>query len=308
MARKRKGRALDGVLLVDKPAGFSSNGLLQKVRWLYQAQKAGHTGALDPAATGLLPICFGEATKFTRYLLDSDKRYLTTGLLGIQTDTLDAEGEVVAESDVPNVTAEQLEQLIQTQFSGDIEQVPPMYSALKRDGQKLYELARQGEVIELEARPVTIFENQLLSLQTPEFTLSVHCSKGTYIRTLVADIGNALGCGAHVKTLRRTQHGPFKLEQAVTLEELVQMQEQSELAKMDALLISIDELLSHLPKVVLDAHQSRFFSHGNDVQFDQTERGEVRVYDAELSFLGVGEVSEQSRLKPVRLIARQAVE
>lgn len=307
MARKRKGRAIDGVVLVDKPAGFSSNGLLQKIRWIYQAQKAGHTGALDPAATGLLPICLGEATKFTRYLLDSDKRYLTTGVLGVCTDTLDAEGEVVAQASVPDVERKELEALIAARFSGDIEQIPPMYSALKRDGKKLYELARQGETIELEPRPVTIFQNELQDLSVPEFSLNVHCSKGTYIRTLVADIGDAIGCGAHVKNLRRTAHGPFRLDQAKAVEALEALREQEDFQTLDSYLISIDELLRHLPRVDLNEKQTRLFSHGNDIQFEAIS-GEVRVYSHSGDFLGVGEGRKGHRLQPVRLVAKRQVE
>ncbi len=303
MARRRKGRPITGVLLVDKPLGFSSNGLLQKVRWLYQAQKAGHTGALDPAATGLLPICFGEATKFTRFLLDADKQYLTTGVLGVSTDTLDAEGNVTAQKPVPELSSEDIVQLIDSQFIGETEQVPPMYSALKRDGRKLYELAREGVELELESRPVTLYENQLIDWNTPELTLQVTCSKGTYIRTLVNDIGDALGCGGHVKTLRRLQHGKFHLDQAITLDQLIAMQEAGEVDQMDSLLISVDELLSELPRIDLDESKSRFFSHGNDVQFDHAPVL-ARVYRSENGvFMGVGRVSDTGRLQPERLIS-----
>jgi len=306
MARRRKGRPIDGVLLVDKPAGYSSNGLLQKVRWLFQAQKAGHTGALDPAATGLLPICFGEATKFTQFLLDADKRYLTTGQLGVATDTLDAEGNVVDTKPVPIVSIEEIQSLIQSQYIGDIKQVPPMYSALKRDGKKLYELAREGKVIDLEPRPVSIFEHKVLSWESPDLTLDVTCSKGTYIRTLVADIGDSLGCGAHVKALRRIQHGKFGIDSSVSLDELVVMQESGEIGKMDSLLISIDVLLQELPKIQLDEAYTRLFSHGNDVK-TQHEPGQARVYGNTGDFLGVGRVTERARLQPERLIARQNV-
>lgn len=303
MAKRRKGRPITGVVLVDKPAGMSSNAVLQKVRWLYQAQKAGHTGALDPAATGLLPICFGEATKFTNYLLDADKRYLATGRLGEETDTLDADGEIVRTTVVGNITSDQISKVIGEKFVGPIEQIPPMYSALKRDGKKLYELAREGKSIELEPRPVTIYKNELLNLSLPDFELDVHCSKGTYIRTLVADIGSELGPGAHVTNLRRTAHGKFFLKDAVPLDQLISWQEAGEIALMDALLISIDELLSELPSVVLDEKYTRLFSHGNDVQISEIP-GKVRVYSDTEQFLGVGEVTEKARLKPVRLVAQ----
>ena len=303
MARRRKGRAVSGVLFVDKPAGYSSNGVLQKVRWLYQAQKGGHTGALDPAATGLLPICLGEATKFTQFLLDANKRYVTTGLLGVETHTLDGEGNIVAQAEVPDITREDLEGIISQGFIGDIEQIPPMYSALKRDGVKLYELAREGKVLELEPRPVTIFANELIELNCPRFSLDVTCSKGTYIRTLVADIGAKVGCGAHVETLRRTEHGKFKLANAITLDALIGIQESGDIEKLDGLLLSIDELLAELPVVTLGDLHSRLFGNGNDVQCD-LEPGRVRVYDFNGQFMGVGRISGKSRLQPERLISK----
>lgn len=251
MGRRRKGRPITGILLVDKPVGFSSNGLLQKVKWLYQAQKAGHTGALDPSATGLLPICFGEATKFTRFLLDADKTYTTTAELGVTTDTLDADGLVTRVRPVPEIEFNELSDIINQEFTGPILQIPPMYSALKRDGKKLYELAREGIELELEARPVTIFENNLLSVDSSTFALNVNCSKGTYIRTLVADIGERVGCGAHVKTLRRLQHGQFSIDRAVTLAQLEQLREDEDYDALDGFLISIDELLADLPAITL---------------------------------------------------------
>jgi len=303
MARRRKGRPVNGVLLVDKPLGYSSNALLQKVRWLYQAQKGGHTGALDPLATGLLPICFGEATKFTQFLLDADKRYLTTGLLGIATDTLDAEGQVVARAAVPELNDKQIEVVLEERFVGPIEQIPPMYSALKRDGKKLYELARAGVEVEIEARPVSIFENRLIDWSSPELSLEVKCSKGTYIRTLVADIGVALGTVAHVKALRRTEHGQFNIAQAISLEALIVLQERNALDEMDGLLISIDQLLIDLPIIQLSADRAKYFSNGNDVQTDH-EPAQARVYGPDKVFLGVGQVSELGRLQPERLIAR----
>lgn len=303
MARRRKGRPVTGVLLVDKPAGWSSNGILQKVRWLFQAQKAGHTGALDPAATGLLPICLGEATKFTQFLLDADKRYLTTGVLGTETDTLDADGEVTVTRDVPDISNETFEAALSRHFSGPIEQIPPMYSALKRDGKKLYELAREGKTLELEPRPVEIYSNHLQRLEVPEFDLEVHCSKGTYIRTLVSDVGTHFGCGAHVKALRRTQHGQFQLSSAHSLADLEANREAGGAESLDSLLLGLDELLKDLPVIRLSEKYSRLFSHGNDVQTAELP-GKARVYDAQNVFLGVGEVSLQSRLQPVRLVAR----
>ena len=302
MAKRRKGRPLDGVLLVDKPAGLTSNAVLQKVRWLYQAQKAGHTGALDPAATGLLPICFGEATKFTQFLLDADKRYTTVGTFGAATDTLDADGEVTARFALPAMDEAQLNDCLQQQFVGAIEQIPPMYSALKRDGKKLYELARAGETVALEPRPVKIHQLTLQRLDLPDFTLDVCCSKGTYIRTLVADIGTALGGGAYVKTLRRTEHGRFSLTDAVTLAQLVEWQEAGARAQMDERIIPLDTLLADYPALDLDAKYSRLFGHGNDIQVAENQTGLVRVYDDEARFLGLGLLKSNQRLYPQRLV------
>jgi tRNA pseudouridine55 synthase len=303
MARRKKGRPVSGVILVNKPLGFSSNQLLQKVKWVYQAQKAGHTGTLDPAATGLLPICFGEATKFSQFLLDARKAYQTTAVLGVSTDTLDAEGQITQTKVVPVLTQSDLESLINSKFTGNIDQIPPMYSALKRDGKKLYELAREGIEVELEARSVTVLSNKLTRFELPQFDLEVVCSKGTYIRTLVADIGDELGCGAHVMSLHRTQHGQFSIDQAEELQTLEELKSKDDYSSLDALLISIDELLIDLPKIQLDAHRAKYFSNGNDVNCDAPE-SLVRVY-LEESFLGVGRVSPMKRLQPERLISKQ---
>ena len=217
--KKSSYRHLSGVFLLNKPLGLSSNSALQKVRRLFNAQKAGHTGALDPLATGLLPICLGEATKFSHYLLDSTKRYQTTVKLGQTTTTGDVEGEILLQREVPALTAERIEAVLQ-QFRGDIQQVPPMYSALKRDGRPLYELARQGIEIERQARPVSIYQLTLLDFTQDRLVLEVTCSKGTYIRVLGEDIGEALGCGGHLIHLHRTQTGHFELIPSYTLEYL----------------------------------------------------------------------------------------
>jgi tRNA pseudouridine55 synthase len=305
MARRRKGRALDGVILLDKPADWSSNGVLQKVRWLFQAQKAGHTGALDPLATGLLPICLGEATKFTRFLLEADKAYRAVAKLGERTDTLDAEGVVTETRSVPELDAGVVAALLADRFTGDIEQVPPMYSALKRDGKKLYELAREGKHVELEPRPVTIFSLTLVSLTDDELVLDVHCSKGTYIRTLVDDIGQALDCGAHITALRRTKHGQFSLENAVTLDALISEQETNGPESLDRHLYTLDDLLVDLSVVTLSEGQTRRFSHGNPVSDGlDLESGQYRVKDEGSGrFLGVGEVVSESLLQPLRLVS-----
>lgn len=298
---KRIRRAVNGVLVLDKPRGMSSNQALQKVRWLLNAEKAGHTGSLDPLATGVLPLCFGEATKFSQYLLDADKGYETLARLGVTTTTGDAEGEVLEERQV-TVGREALEALL-PRFRGEIEQVPPMYSALKKDGQPLYKLARAGEVVEREARSVTIARLELLAFEAPCATLAVSCSKGTYIRTLVEDIGRELGCGAHVAALRRTQAGPFGLAQAVTLEELVQVHAEGGNEALDRFLLPVDAGLEHWPLLQLSEHSAYYWLHGQPVRAPEAPKfGMLRVQDHEGRFIGIGEVTDDGRIAPRRLI------
>jgi len=237
-------RAVSGVFLLNKPQGYSSNGILQKVRWLYRAQKAGHTGALDPLATGLLPICLGEATKFSHYLLDSDKTYQTIVKLGATTTTGDEEGEIVQEFVIPPLNEALIESVL-AQFRGPIMQVPPMYSALKKDGRPLYELARQGIEIDRPARPVTIFNLELNAFDATTLTLTVKCSKGTYIRTLAEDIGAALGCGGHVAKLHRIQTASFVLDERNTIEYLESLDEPAR----DALLLPTYAAVEYLPRI-----------------------------------------------------------
>lgn len=298
---KRIRRAVNGVLVLDKPRGMSSNQALQKVRWLLNAEKAGHTGSLDPLATGVLPLCFGEATKFSQYLLDADKAYETVARLGITTTTGDAEGEIVEESAV-TVGREALEAVL-PRFRGEIEQVPPMYSALKKDGQPLYKLARAGEVVEREARSVTIARLDLLAFESPDATLSVACSKGTYIRTLVEDIGQVLGCGAHVAALRRTQAGPFALSQAITLEELEKAHAEGGNEALDRFLLPVDAGLEHWPLLQLSEHSAYYWLHGQPVRAPEAPKfGLLRVQDHEGRFIGIGEVTDDGRIAPRRLI------
>lgn len=298
---KRIRRAVNGVLVLDKPRGMSSNQALQKVRWLLNAEKAGHTGSLDPLATGVLPLCFGEATKFSQYLLDADKGYETLARLGVTTTTGDAEGEVLEERQV-TVGREALEAVL-PRFRGEIEQVPPMYSALKKDGQPLYKLARAGEVVEREARSVTIARLELLAFEAPCATLAVSCSKGTYIRTLVEDIGRELGCGAHVAALRRTQAGPFGLAQAVTLEELVQVHAEGGNEALDRFLLPVDAGLEHWPLLQLSEHSAYYWLHGQPVRAPEAPKfGMLRVQDHEGRFIGIGEVTDDGRIAPRRLI------
>ncbi|MCO7521492.1 MULTISPECIES: tRNA pseudouridine(55) synthase TruB [unclassified Pseudomonas] len=298
---KRIRRNVSGIILLDKPLGFTSNAALQKVRWLLNAEKAGHTGSLDPLASGVLPLCFGEATKFSQYLLDSDKGYETVMQMGQTTTTADAEGEVLQTREV-TVGRADIEAVI-PRFRGEIKQVPPMYSALKRDGQPLYKLARAGEVVEREARSVTIGRLELLECEGTRARLSVGCSKGTYIRTLVEDIGEALGCGAYVAELRRTQAGPFALAQTVTLEELEQAHAEGGNEALDRFLMPSDSGLQDWPLVVLSEHSAFYWLHGQAVRApDAPQFGMVRVQDHNGRFIGIGEVSEDGRIAPRRLI------
>lgn len=303
---KRPRRAINGILLFDKPLGMSSNQALQKVKWLYQAEKAGHTGSLDPLATGLLPICFGEATKFSQHLLESDKVYRTRMRLGQKTTTADAEGEVTQERPVPEFSPEQIEAVL-AQFRGLQKQVPSMYSALKKDGRPLYELARQGIEVEREARDIEIYRLELLRTEPLYWELEVSCSKGTYIRNLVEDIGEALGCGAHVVALRRLATGPFALTAGRTLEDIQALAEQGNLSALDALLLPPWASLAHtVPRVNLTANSTYYFMHGQPVRAMGTPPdGEVLVFDPEQRFLGLAEVDADGLLAPRRLLRVQ---
>lgn len=298
---KRIRRAVDGIILLDKPRGFSSNAALQKVRWLLNAEKAGHTGSLDPLATGVLPLCFGEATKFSQYLLDADKGYETLMQLGVTTTTADAEGEVLERRPV-TVGRADIEALL-PRFRGEISQIPPMYSALKRDGQPLYKLARAGEVVEREPRSVTIARLELLTCEAEQARLEVDCSKGTYIRTLVEDIGQLLGCGAHVAQLRRTKAGPFDLSRTVTLEELERVHAEGGNEAVDQFLLPVDSGLQHWPLLQFSEHSSFYWLQGQPVRAPEAPKfGMVRVQDHNGRFIGIGEVSEDGRIAPRRLI------
>lgn len=302
MARRAKKnfRKLSGILLLDKPLGMSSNQALQRVRHLFKAEKAGHTGSLDPLATGMLPVCFGEATKVSAYLLDSDKTYQTTAQLGETRATGDAEGDVLQARAVPDLNTVDLPALLAV-FTGDIQQVPPMYSALKKDGKPLYALARQGIEVERKARSVTIHDLQLLARRETALDLSVHCSKGTYIRTLVEDMGEQLGCGAYVSMLRRTAVTPFSGEMH-TLESLQHLAEQG-LEALDALLLPIDHALPHLPTLTLDAAGIERLRHGQRQRVDDVADTELlRVYSDEGVFVGLASVAA-GVLSPKRLMS-----
>ena len=297
---KRVRDLVDGVLLLDKPVGFSSNDALIKAKRVLNAKKAGHTGTLDPFATGLLPLCFGEATKFSQDLLEADKTYETVVHLGQTTDTGDTEGEVIDTRDV-SVTLEQIHAVL-AQFRGPIAQVPPMYSALKRDGKPLYEYARAGITLEREARNVVIHKLELVAYEAPMLTLSVTCSKGTYIRVLGQDIGEALGCGAHLNALRRTQVGPLTMENMITLDALIAHPEPL------SLLAPVDALLASFPAVQLNAELAKRFLNGQRLALGKepvtvpSAEGRVRVY-LDDKLLGTAILGEYSILAPERLIA-----
>ena len=302
MSRPRKrGRDIDGVFLLDKPQGMSSNDIMQKVKRLFQANKAGHTGALDPLATGMLPICLGEATKFSQFLLDADKRYVVTAKLGERTDTSDAEGQVVKTRPV-NVETSQILTALE-QFRGDILQVPTMFSALKHNGKPLYEYARVGITVERGARPITIFELNFIEYQAPFLTLEVHCSKGTYIRTLVDDLGEVLGCGAHVTVLRRTAVADYPTEKMMTWDALQALAEQGDL---DQHLLPIDTAVSKLPALKLNAEQSKGIGFGQRVKFanEAKLRGQVRLFSDKNIFLGVALIDDNNVIRPQRLITQ----
>jgi tRNA pseudouridine55 synthase len=287
---------------LDKPLGLSSNHALQRVKRLYDARKAGHTGSLDPLADGMLPICFGDATKLSAFLLDADKYYWFRVRLGVSTATGDAEGEVLQTRPTEGIGLEQIESVL-GQFSGEIEQLPPMYSALKHKGKRLYELAREGVEVEREPRRVKIHSLKLVRADDlPEFELEVHCSKGTYVRTLAEDIGNALGVGAHVTALRRTAVGPYTGQQMYSMETLEQTAEQGQEA-LDRLLLPIDTALADWPVVEVNADTAFYIKQGQAVLVPKAPTaGWVRIYQGE-QFFAMGQVQDDGRIAPKRLMS-----
>ncbi len=302
MARTSRHRRVDGILLLDKPAGESSNRALQRVKRLYRAAKAGHTGSLDPLATGMLPICLGEATKVSGYLLDADKEYLARCRLGVATDTGDADGQVTVEKPLPDDLArEQVEACMQP-LRGEIEQVPPMYSALKHQGERLYRLARRGEVVERKPRTVTVHGLELVELGAQELALRIRCSKGTYIRTLVEELGRCLQCGAHVTSLRRTGLGPFHGAAMTTLEDLQDRAANGGFAALDALLLPAETALEGWPAVRLPADAAHYLLQGQPVWVPRApDAGWVTVFGPD-RFIGVGEILDDGRVAPRRLL------
>lgn len=306
MVVKKKGRDLHGIILLDKPQGNSSNGVMQQVKRYFQANKAGHTGALDPLATGMLPICFGEATKFSQHLLDADKCYLVTAKLGERTDTSDAEGTVVERKAI-NVDLEQIKSAL-PHFTGKLQQVPTMFSALKYHGKPLYEYARAGITVERQARPITIFSIDFIEYQKPYLTLSVHCSKGTYIRTLIDDLGEYLGCGAHVTMLRRTKVAHYPYEAMVTMEQLAELAQSHDFTALDRLLLPIDTAVASLPKLILPLQQAEKLIFGQRIKLTQPlATMHYRIYDENTHFIGVAEIVNNV-LHPRRLVSQVARE
>jgi len=304
MARRRqRGRNVNGILLLDKPAGLSSNQALQRVKRLFQAAKAGHTGSLDPLATGLLPLCLGYTTKFSAFLLDADKRYRVRVRLGQTTETADAEGEVTATAPTTGITEQQAREVCAA-FVGTIEQLPPMYSAVKHEGQRLYKLAREGKEVERTPRQVQIHALDVLALELPDLVLDVHCTKGTYVRTLAEDIGERLGCGGHVVELRRTGVGPYiEGETAFVSMAQVETAAESGFDALDALLLPLDTALGHCPALRLSADAAFYLSQGQPVLMPRAPTaGLVRLYDRGEQFVGIGEILDDGRVQPKRLV------
>ncbi len=291
-------RQLNAVVLLDKPSGCTSNAVLQQVRKIYGAKKAGHTGSLDPAATGMLPICFGEGTKLCGYLLNAAKTYEAEGLLGAVTDTDDADGQIIAQSDVPEIAIEKMQQVV-SGFLGESMQRPPIYSAIKKNGIRAHKMARNGETPELESRLVNVHEIELLHFDGIRFSVRMRVSKGTYVRAIVRDIGENLGCGAHVTTLRRLSVSPFD---GHVMHSVEQMQEHT-----DKLLLNVDEIISDWPRQTLDETTALRFRHGSKPPFENASLPSdklLRIYGPEDSFLGLGKISD-GRLETVRIIGSQ---
>jgi len=295
-------RDVHGILPLDKPVGFTSNDALQVVKAIYRARKAGHTGSLDMVATGMLPVCFGEATKMSGFLLAADKLYRVACRLGKTTTTGDSDGELVAERPVPRLRSADVERTL-ANFRGEIEQIPPMYSALKHQGKRLYQLARQGLEVERPPRRVVIRELRLLSLEEQGMELQVRCSKGTYIRTLVEDIGKRLGCGGHVCALRRLEAGPFREEQMVSLQRLRELEGKGAQA-LDPLPLKLDRAVAAYPAVSLDQSSLIWYLRPGQAVLvpNSPTEGLVRLYDCRDRFLGMGRILDDGRIAPHRLL------
>lgn len=299
--RRRHGRDLTGIILLDKPVGLGSTQVLQRVKNLFQARKGGHTGSLDRLASGLLPLCFGEATKISGFLLDADKRYRSTFRLGVVTSTGDAEGEVIERHDPPQLDEREILRVL-AEFKGPIEQVPPMHSAIKHQGQRLYKLAHQGITVERQPRSVTIHRLELLGFGDGRLRVEVDCSKGTYIRTLAEDIGRRLGCGGSVESLHRFGAGPFDAKDMVSLSELEERAE-SGLAALDELLLPIEAAVAHWPGIRLPDAVAYYLRRGQAVLVPHAPtEGWVRIFAGGDRFVGIGEVLDDGRVAPRRLM------
>lgn len=303
MLKRAAKKNVNGILLLDKPDGITSNGILQQVKRLFNAKRAGHTGSLDPIATGMLPICFGEATKFSQFLLDSDKHYYVTVKLGQKTETGDREGEIISERPCDYVARESIENALRP-FHGKIQQIPPMYSALKHKGKPLYELARKGIEVAREPRTIEIYSLQLEDFQSNMFSFYIHCSKGTYVRTLVDDIGELLGCGAHVDQLRRTAVSPYLSYPMHTVEALEAAYQNSGPEGLSQFLLPIETSVACFPSVVLSTSAAFYIRMGQPVRVTNAPtRGFVRlIIGDEQRFLGMGEMLEDYRVKPKRMV------
>ena len=299
--RRRRVRNISGIVVLDKANGLSSNAALQEVKRLYEANKAGHAGSLDPLATGVLPVCLGEATKVSQFLLDSDKRYRTRIKLGIRTDTGDSEGAIIERNEGISVSRKAVERAL-TKFKGEVEQVPPMHSAIKMNGVPLYKLARKGITVEREPRLVTLYQICLVEFVNSELELEISCSKGTYIRTIADDLGQELGCGAHVIELRRTQAGVFTEKDSISAEELALEKENRGLDKIDQFLIPMDRAIQDLPEVNLPSITASHVKNGQAVLVRHLPKnGLVRMYEDE-QFIGIGSIDDDGKVAPRRLI------
>jgi len=307
MARKKfRGRNLSGLLLLDKPPGLTSNQALQEVKKIFFAKKAGHTGSLDPIATGILPICFGEATKFSQFLLDTDKKYQITCRLGTKTTSQDSQGEITETLAVPDLTPEQIKKELKN-FLGPQMQTPPMHSAIKVNGKPLYKLAHQGKEIERQARPIEIYSFEMVKiLDKQTLLLEVHCSKGTYARTLIADLGDNLGCGAHVSGLRRTGFGAFNIEETVSMDKIHELyRQQDDFTGLNKLILPVDETLRNIDKIELSPDEKFYILQGQPIQVNQpVKEGLLRMYFKD-EFIGIGQILDDGRLGPKRLIKRE---
>ena len=298
--RNPKGRDINGIVLLDKDTGLSSNAALQKVKRLFFAKKAGHTGSLDPLASGFLPICLGQATKVAQFLLDDDKRYFVRGKLGQTTDTLDCEGEITAYQNYEHLHEAEILKVVKS-FEGRIQQIPPMYSALKKDGQPLYKLARQGVEIERKARDVVIHNIEFVGYDKGIVTLEVSCSKGTYIRSLIADIGDQLGCGAHVVELRRTGFAHIDITQTIKFSELEKLST-SDYQQLDEKILPSEQMLPEMSSIILNEQQSIDIRYGRSItSVEQDAFKVIKLFDHQQQFLGIGEPDEKGGVKPKRL-------